>query len=38
MRVTVTVFKDKSVKSYIANFAKRSDHGITLNSFSFCSN
>ena len=38
MRVTVTVFKDKSVKSYIANLAHRSDHGITLNSFSLCSN
>ena len=28
MRVTVTVFKDKSVKSYIADLAHRSDHSI----------
>ena len=30
MRVTVTDFKDKSVKSYIANLAHRSDYGITI--------
>ena len=35
MRVTVTVFKDKSVKSYIANLAHRSDHGITISSVLF---
>ena len=30
MRVTVTDFKDKSVKSYIANLSQRSDYGITI--------
>ena len=30
MRVTVTDFKDKSVKSYIANLAHRSDYSITI--------
>ena len=35
MRVTVTVFEDTFLKSYIANLAHRSDHGIRIPSVLF---